>query len=93
MSDQLYDHISDDGETMLCGVREDQLPVAPLCPVCVAVEKRVPADDRLHVHGVGAVTRPRPVEPDPAVVPPAGGARTALALAVRRAFGRPERAR
>lgn len=55
---ELLDHISDDGVTMLCGLREDQLPQAPLCPVCLGVEARVPPADRHQVHAVGAVTRP-----------------------------------
>ena len=37
---EIVDHLSDDGLVSLCGVKEEDLPEAPLCPVCVAVEAR-----------------------------------------------------
>ncbi len=36
---ELLDHITDDGYTTLCGLRDDELPPAPLCPRCQQVER------------------------------------------------------
>lgn len=56
---QILDHISDDGLTSLCGVREEDLPEAPLCPVCVAVEART-RPGRGRIAGGGFVHREEP---------------------------------
>lgn len=53
---EIVDHISDDGFVSLCGVKEEDLPAAPLCPACVAVERRTgPAPGE--IRGAGFVHR------------------------------------
>jgi hypothetical protein len=57
MPEPLHDHISDDGRTSLCGLTEEQLPEAPLCPACVALERRLRPGETLRMAGVGMVGR------------------------------------
>jgi len=53
----IHDHISDDGRTALCGLTEEQLPEAPLCPACLVLERRLPHGQTLRMAGAGFVHR------------------------------------
>lgn len=59
----LVDHISDDGYTTLCGLREDQLPPAPLCPHCLAVERKTGQPGVMEMKATRMASRPEPAVP------------------------------
>lgn len=49
---EIFDHITDDHRTSLCGVPLHLLPDPPLCPRCLVVEARTAPGETDRAHSV-----------------------------------------